>query len=414
MRLNDLCEGVVQMRLRTWQELAAHSRQSDGTIVQFPDELPDGSACDFDALKDELCKLRAGALCSVDVWGMGGDGSFYFIEFKDQGRNTIAQLKKKAFDSLIIFWMTIGKHLSLDEIRSRSEFILVKPNAEEKSLESDKLAVMLNELVRVHVPRPIGFQLEEISKTRMYKKSRSMTTRQFIAFLKKTNLSYVPDDEEGAWELHESRMSGSGHTRERPCEEISLNRILVDARYTMNKGMIGEDFCDDDVRATDFKKEVEPFLSLRMMLPMEDSTARQRGALVPCDAYIATDKRLVAYHTWKSKYPVGYLANMMFDSFLLWAFVFHSDASADTVMRNISMCVVYDGDITNWVCASQKSFIIDFYNYYKTWFNRQDVDESGRQLRFGLRAFVENGFYKSMASIPSDQFADFVKAPITG
>ena len=402
------------MCLRTWQELAAHSRQSDGTTEPFPDELPDGSACDFDALKDELCRLRAGALCSVDAWGMGSDGAFYFIEFKDQEKNTIAQLKKKAFDSLIVFWMTIGKHLSLDEIRARSEFILVKPNAEEKSLESDKLAVMLNDLGRVRVPIPNGFQLEEISGKRMYKKSRSMTTRQFVAFLKKTNLSYGPDGEDGGWELHGSRMFESGHARERSCEDISLNRILVDARYTMNKGMVGENFCDDDVRAADFRKVVGLLLSRRMMLPLDNSTAQQRGALVPCNAYMSIDKRLVAYQTWKSKYPVSYLANMMFDSFLLWACVFHSDASANTVMRNVSMCVVYDGDITNWVCVSQKRYVIDFYNVYKPWFDRQDVDESGRKLRFGLRAFVENGFYKGMASISSDQFEDFINAPNAG
>ena len=84
-------------------ELAAHSELG----APFPCNLPAVVACDFDDLKNQCCIHRVGMLCSVDTILLGKDGRIYFIEFKDSSKNPIASLKKKAFDSLSVFWMTI-------------------------------------------------------------------------------------------------------------------------------------------------------------------------------------------------------------------------------------------------------------------------------------------------------------------
>ena len=171
-----------------WQPLTTIAEHK-GTGEPFPSALPDIAGCDFDAVKRFACKFRLGALKSVDLVMPGLDGKLYFIEFKDAKTDRIAGLRRKAFDSLVVFWLSFGKHMSMDEICANAEFVLVKPDSERKKAPSETFFDELRQGAESLLPIPKGsgsepleLQLRELTVYGLYSQVRIVFASEFGMF----------------------------------------------------------------------------------------------------------------------------------------------------------------------------------------------------------------------------------------
>lgn len=108
------------------------------------------SADDFDDVTTDLCKIRHANLHSADAFRAATNGDIFFIEFKDDdqvGLDAIGHgqpeidpctgverrelpigisLQQKAFDSLAVAAMTACHDMTMDDLKSRSIFVVVR------------------------------------------------------------------------------------------------------------------------------------------------------------------------------------------------------------------------------------------------------------------------------------------------
>lgn len=122
---------------KSFTDLAASSDKEQ--IGRFCTGLDHVSAYALDKLKVPLKKQRGGSqYCSVDALYEGNDNRYYFIEFKDQPSGNVdkGQVLAKAVDSLVIGCFMFACDKSLVETMTKSVFVLVYDNPDEKFLNA--------------------------------------------------------------------------------------------------------------------------------------------------------------------------------------------------------------------------------------------------------------------------------------
>lgn len=322
----------------------------------FIGPFPKMRAVAFDAVKNRLCSYRGYRLCSVDAVTCATDGRIYFIEFKDVQRNPIAQLKKKAFDSLLVFWLAIGQGLSMDEIRSRAVFWYVTPNDEPTSV-SDELIYWLDVVAGIETNSPQSNQLEELRSTGLYADTECMKWDQFVARIERLDVSTTVDEF-----LHTLEAVGPV-VRER-------NRRIPRT-----------------IDSLDFKTSVLPLVSLRSMLPYDRLTNRQDQLHLAND-YDADKLQVTIKHDWSVKYPVMELAATCFDSFAIWCAAFHAGEAMDNLGSTLYARIDLTGTPPDFVCPpGAGNFIRDFYDVYHCYWPN----------KFGLSLYEQQGLYAEVA-----------------
>ena len=374
-------------------KIAAHV----GRVAPFPGELPDAIVCDFDAMKNMCCVHRAGMLASVDTVLVGKDGRLYFVEFKDSVKNPIASLKKKAFDSLSVFWMTLGRNESVASICRRAVFVYVKPDGETQRQPSEMFAenMLFRDSGMMMPPTSrngsiVGDWLNDFKEAGLYVEIEILTASEFSAnftlrFETGENVSFYP------------RRSDCDvlPTTKHFVEKVSLNSLLIKARSDV--GGSGADYCDDSVEALDFEKISFELLKNRMYLPDENLLGKRRDML---DVAVAVSGRTVyAYHNWELiKNPLAHLVNSVFDSSYLVAWIFYPTATFEQSSSILSMVVVYDGDFVELRRSPNVLWLQNFYDNYIKWFSGEMVSAEWRDVKFGLACFVSDGLYAKITT----------------
>lgn len=378
-------------------KIAAHV----GRVAPFPDELPDVTVCDFDEMKNLCCVHRAGKLCSVDTVLVGKDGRLYFVEFKDSVKNPIASLKKKAFDSLSVFWMTLGREESIDSICSRAVFVYVKPDADSKSRPSMSFAeeMLFRDAGNLAPPRSrngnvVEGWLNDFKVAKLYSEIEILATSDFVRDFR--SRFYVGDEVsfEPSRTYCEDREGLTGHIAQ-PMSKVSLNRLLINDRSDL--GCTGIDFCDDVVEAIDFRVASAELLRNRMYLPTEDFSSNRRDML-----YVATALRhetLYTYHNWaKVKNPLARLANCIFDSAYLAAWICSPQATFAEAVGGLSAVIAYDEDFVELKRSSNVVWLQEFYDNYVRWFNGELSCDKCSDAKFGLECFVADCLYSGIVT----------------
>lgn len=375
-------------------KIAAHV----GRTAPFPDDLPDVTVCDFDEVKNLCCIHRVGRLCSVDTVLVGKDGRLYFVEFKDSNKNPISNLKKKAFDSLSVFWMTLGRDESIESICSRAVFVYVKPDSEKKTPPSSQLAenFLLNDAKGLTPPKSkdgksIEYWLNDFKVTGLYLDVELMTTSDFV----KDFPSRFELGEEVSFAPSQTTCSKVRTGFVPATEKVFLNQLLTRDRTEMGCG--GVDFCDDDIEAVNFRDAAGELLKSRMYLPEEDLSGTRRDML-----YVATAFRnevLYTYHNWERiENPLGRLVNCVFDSAYLAAWIFSPQTTFLQAVENLSAVVTYDGDFVELKRSPNVVWLQEFYDNFVKWFNRETVSSKCPDVEFGLGCFVADGLYDNIVT----------------
>ena len=315
----------------------------------YPDALPDIFVLDFDAVKNRICSYRGYRLCSVDAVVADRDGHFYFIEFKDVEDNPIAQLRKKAFDSLLLFWLAIGQSLTMEDIRSRSSFWYVIPDASCPS-ESDQLGILFESDGGSTLPVPQPHQLDAVGASGLYAEVKTLQTGQLRVALQTVNL---------VGSLREL-VASAGHSG--MCPKQSVRRT---------------------VDSVDFKTSVEPFVSLRMDLPFVELTNR-RDRLLLYDGYDKDSETVSLQHYWNEPYPRMSLATKTFDTSIVWAAALHADRPLSVLGGVLSGKVTFIGEPPPVARpANTSAYVLDFYDACSSHFGRKN----------GLQLYVDNNLY---------------------
>ena len=384
----------MTVRWNNLNKIAAHV----GRVAPYPDELPDVTVCDFDEMKNLCCVHRVGKLCSVDTVLVGKDGRLYFVEFKDSSKNPIASLKKKAFDSLSVFWMTLGRDESIASICSRSVFVYVKPDTDLKKQPSKMFAeeMLFRDSGMLMPPRSrngkiIDDWLNDFKVMGLYLDVEVLTTSDFVRdfssrFELGDTVSFAPRQTDNG-----KVSTGFVYAMKR----MSLNRLLIKARTDIGCG--GADFCEDCVEAIDFRAAAGELLNNRMYLPEEDLAGNRRDML-----YVATASRndiLYTYHNWERiKNPLGSLVNCVFDSAYLSAWIFSPQESFLQAVANRSMVVAYDGDFVKLKRSPNIAWLQEFYDNYVKWFDGELNCDKCRDAKFGLGCYVADGLYRDITT----------------
>ena len=373
--------------------IAAHI----GRVAPFPDELPDAIVCDFDAMKNTCCVHRVGMLSSVDTVLVGKDGRLYFVEFKDSVKNPIANLKKKAFDSLSVFWLTLGRNESIASICSRAVFVYVKPDGESQRLPSEMFAddMLFHDSGMMMPPTSrngssVGDWLNDFKVAGLYVEIEILTASEFSTiftsrFETGENVSFNP------------RRSDCGvlPTNEHLVELASLNRLLIKARSDV--GGSGDDFCDDSIEALDLKKISFDLLKNRMYLPEENLLGERRDML--CIAAAVRDKTVYMYHNWELiNTPLAHLVNCVFDSSYLVAWIVFPAMTFEQSSSILSAVVAYDGDFLELRRSPNVLWLQNFYDNYIIWFRGEQANVEGCNAKFGLACFVHDGLYAKITT----------------
>lgn len=399
----------------SWARFSDIARHVGDGGTPFPDALPAASACDFDHIKGLVCKYRAGNLRSVDAVLPGNDGYIYFIEFKDVSANPIADLKKKAFDSLPIFWLSLGRKMSMREICARAIFVYVKPNSESKLPVSDLIAESLffvQDVTSLKPPKSsrgdstLNLQLNELRMDCLYHDVIIETAQEFCEkyddrfgrcdksdFIQRLPLGISSV----GWDAHEN----DGATD----STMSLNRILIDSR-TKQGGVSREDFCSDDLEACDFGKKADGLLRKREY-DHENAAAQGRGTYYCADAFRQENETVYAYHSWSVSYPIATAVNRVFDSFLLWAWIYHEGDAFETVEQRLGFVMISDGVCPEFKRHPTQKWLQQFYDSYEPWFNGSRVDKRNSPLKFGLACYRDAlKFYGDVVTPTVEDFAN--------
>lgn len=380
----------MTIKWNSLNSIAAHK----GCDAPFPDELPNISVCDFDEIKNSCCIHRAGKLCSVDTVLPGKDGRLYFVEFKDATKNRIAKLKKKAFDSLAIFWMTLGREESMASICSRSVFLYVKPNSESKKPPSVAfLEEMLFrdsgnlQLAKSRNGNNIGNWLNDFKVEGLYFDVEELTTSNFIRGF---STRFETGEDVGFISGQTMACSAMSMNFRTSLERMSLNKLFTKARLDVGGG--SGDFCADGIEAVDFRRLSERLLKNRMYLPNENLIGSRKEMF---EVMVALkDKRLYTYHNWdKMQRPLGHLVNCIFDSSYLFAWIISPHLSFTQAVENLSAVIVYEGDFVELKRSASCVWLQEFYDNYIKWFNGEIDCDRWRDVKFGLGSLIMDGLY---------------------
>ena len=377
-------------RWKSLDEIAAHV----GSDEPFPITLPKVEVCDFDDLKNLCCIHRAGKLSSVDTVLVGQDGRLYFIEFKDSEKNPIASLKKKAFDSLSVFWMTLGRNESMSSICSRAVFVYVKPDSEIKKAASDELLDFFAQdsggllMPKSQSGKPICDWLNDFKAARLYCDIEIMGANEFVndffsRFLTGKNVSFEPNSFDCGCSRDELNSDSC-------VKADSLNRILLNARQRLN--VEGGDFCEENIEAIDFQTAIDDLLRCRMYLQKDDLNGNRQDLLHVASAW--RDGALYFYHNWDSiRYPLAGLVNCLFDSSYLAGWLFSPSKTFDEFSSCLEAFVAYDGKFDKLRRSPNLVWLQEFYDNYIAWFNGTSFCEKCPDAKFGLGCFAEDGLY---------------------
>jgi len=324
------------------------------TAAPFPDELPDCGALGFDAVKTAVCQYRGYLLCSVDAVTVTADGRILFIEFKDAVVDPIAQLRKKAFDSLMLFWIAVGQKMSMEEVRDRAVFCYVVPN-QEPEVYSDELAKMFQEEAGEHPAKPLPDQIDDLRLCGLYANVKAMTTRDFIGFLNSEGVATT-------------------------LSELVV-RIGAKCSASLRQYRTPAPVC-----SIDFKTHVLPISELRMSMPY-DQIVQDRNPLLLADSYDSTCEKVTFGHSWQQPFAVMRLATKCFDTFLMWSTACHPEQSLDALSGVLTGEVILAGNAPVLTRPSHTSkFVLDFYDAYCKHF-----DES-----YGLKVFEDLKLYQKV------------------
>ena len=398
----------------SWADISDIARHVGDRGTPFPDRLPAEFACDFDTVKGLVCKYRAGNLRSVDAVLPGCDGYIYFIEFKDVLDNPIADLKKKAFDSLPVFWLSLGRKLSMREICAKAIFVYVKPNSESELPLSDLIAENLffvEDATSLHPPKSLrgnstlNLQLNELRTDGLYHDVIIETAQEFCE-------KY--DDRFGRCgksafmqRLAVGISSGLRNARENddePDVAVSLNRILIASRMRQD-GLTSEDFCHDDIEACDFRAKADKLLRKREC-DHENAAAQGRGTYYCADAFRRENETVYAYHSWGVEYPIATAVNRVFDTFLLWAWIYHEGDAAETLERMLGFVMICDGTCPEFRRHPTQKWLQQFYDVYTPWFNGCHVDRRNVPLKYGLACYRDEvEFYRDVSTLSTEDFS---------
>ena len=400
-----------------WAACSEIAKHVDDGGTPFPDPLPDSQACDFDAVKRHVCTYRVGDLHSADAFLPGTDGTLYFVEFKDTYRNPLANLKKKAFDSLPVFWASLGRRLSMRTICARSVFVFVKPVGEGNQPPSEAFAekLLFKDASRIVPPKSrydnstLGLRLDELRQEGLYRDAVVENSTQFCERFRERfgecsevalqeRISCLADSPSDTIRTPGTGMNG---LRQGPA---SLNTILKTSRARQNGPSLA-DFCDDSIPAIDFLQLAAKHLEKREYNP-SSPPAEDMGAFFHPDALGTSREELYAYHSWGTRYPLAFLVNKVFDGFLLWAWLCHADCPLDSLLGHLRLVVAFDGDKTDFQRHQTQKWLQDFYDVYGKWFHSLNTDRHGTPLKYGLACYRDKmKCYDDISTLTVGQFA---------
>lgn len=275
----------------SWQSLDELARRTDAA---FPVALPALSAINFDKVKDSICAYRGWGLYSVDAVTIAADGRIFLIEFKDTNDNPVAWLKKKGFDSLLLFWIAAGGTLSMDEIRDRAVFCYV--SVPEQRYD-DELGQDLEAAAGRRPMMSKPYQLDELRNSGLYGE---------VCHLDPSGFSTMIQNEGVASSVDELK-----------------NRIAMQYQPTRPRPSVAGP-CGT---SGDFQADVSPLAELRMPYPFDRTMHRKHpeSILHIAETYDANAQTVSWKHDWHQGYPFMGLMACCFDSFALWALAYHSD-----------------------------------------------------------------------------------------
>lgn len=383
----------------------AERKHVEGGLGGFAGALPHEFACDFDEVKKDCCRMRASSLTSVDAVTVGVDGLIYFIEFKDTERFPLGVLRRKAFDSLVLFWMSLGEKLSFDELCQRSVFAYVRPDGAVGASTADDAAisVVFSEDASMSPPMdgygmPIEDRLNELKQLSLYADVWTISASEFSS---RYGARVGPLDRDEFCR----RIEGYGRTavsepvwRSRlVVSKVSLNSLLTAARSAARSDYI--QFCSDDKEGDDFRGLVDEMNEIRCPLSAGGSVEFKR--LFTCNAYQEQECRLVLYHDWAvGKFKFTRLINTVFDGFLLWCLMFNPGKKFNQLYNKLSLACVYEGAMPPLPNDSQiQEWQKDFWTEYRAWCLSQKRDADGSAFLFGLGWFVDKNMYKTIKTL---------------
>ena len=336
-----------------WRSLNDLARK---TSEPFPVELPELSALDFDKIKDFVCAYRGWELCSVDAVTISNDGRIFFVEFKDTSDNPVAWLKKKGFDSLLLFWIAVGRSISMEEIRDRVVFCYVYNPGTRYDDELGK------DLQMAEGRSPIASkpdQLDELRNSGLYGEVCHLSPNEFCEMIR-------------------------GVTVAQSITELQ-QWLAVSCQPRLPRPSVPRPYCTSG----SFKTCISPVAELRLPYPF-DQTIHKQKALRAAETYDA-DTELVSWkHDWNQKYPIMSLMTCCFDSFALWSLAFHSDSPLFEAGETLNARIEFSGDAPSAFSEPRNTpanaYLHRFWEIYSSHFNS----------RFGLLVLEQECVYKSI------------------
>lgn len=327
------------------------------TNEPFPVELPELSALDFDKIKDSVCAYRGWELCSVDAVTISNDGRIFFVEFKDTSDNPVAWLKKKGFDSLLLFWIAVGRSLSMEEIRDRVVFCYVYNPGMRYDDELGKDLQIAEGRRSPIASKPD--QLEELRNSGLYGEVCHFTPNEFCEMIRGVTVAQsIAELQQWLAVSYQPRLPRPSIPR--PCRTSG-----------------------------NFKTCISSVAELRMPYPFDPKIHKQK-ALRAAETYYADTELVLWKHDWNQQYPIMSLMTCCFDSFALWSLAFHSDSPLLDAGETLNARIEFSGDAPSAFSEPRNTpanaYLHRFWEIYSQHYNS----------RFGLPVFEQEHVYKSI------------------
>ena len=116
---------------------------------------------------------------------------------------------------------------------------------------------------------------------------------------------------------------------------------------------------------------------------------------------------MYAYHNWSVEYPIASAVNKVFDTFLLWAWIYHEGDVAETFERMLGFVMICDGTCPEFRRHPTQKWLQQFYDVYVLWFNGSNVDKRNSPLKYGLACYRDAlGFYGDVVTSTVEGFVD--------
>ena len=194
--------------------------------------------------------------------------------------------------------------------------------------------------------------------------------------------------------------SGAG----KPCKNddgsdfaMSLNRILIASRIKQGGTSIG-DFCSDDIEACDFARNADALLRKREY-DHENAATQGRGTYYCADAFRQDGETVYAYHNWGVSYPIATAVNKVFDTFLLWAWIYHAGETVENIEPRLSFVMICEGNCPAFRRHPTQKWLQQFYDVYAPWFEGCFLDGKNAPLLYGLACYRDVlGFYRDIST----------------